>query len=352
MHLSRPGYLALPILMVLGAFIAEAQPQLPQPQASPGATVSQTVGITEITVTYHRPGVKGRDVWGGLVPYGEVWRAGANENTTISFSHDVTVGGKPLNAGTYGLHMIPTKSQWTVIFNKNSTSWGSFFYSEAEDAQRIVVIPQPDSFHEWLLYEFSDLTDSSAILSLSWEKLRVPILITTETRKNVLALARDAYLRGPAGFTWQGFNQAAQYSLRNGGDLNEALKWADRSTGMVETFGNLRTKAQILEAMGKSSEASPLFAKSMTIASEADINILGYTLMGQNKMKEAGEMFEKNVKDHPDSWNVYDSLAEWQQKSGDTKSAIQNYEKALKRVKDEQNRKRITETIQKLQQLC
>ncbi len=350
MNYHRLGFAAPLAVMILAVIVADAQPQLPQPEASPAATVTQTVGITEITVSYHRPGVKGRDVWGGLVPYNEVWRAGANENTTISFSKAVTVGGKPLVAGTYGLHMIPTKGEWTVIFSKNSTSWGSYFYDETEDALRITTTPQPDAFREWLSYEFADLTDSSATLSLSWEKIRVPIAITTETRANVLAVARGEYLRGMAGFTWQGYNQAAQYALRNGGDLNEALKWADRSIGINQSFGNLRTKGLILVALGRSAEATPVFEKSMKIATEADINALGYAYMGQNKMKEAGEMFEKNVKDHPDSWNVYDSLAEFQQKSGDTKSAIQNYEKALKRVPDEGNRKRITDTLQKLGQ--
>ena len=166
---------------------------------------------------------------------------------------------------------------------------------------------------------------------------------------NVLMVARDEYLRGPAGFTWQGFNQAAQYALHIGGDLNEALAWADRSLGIAETFMNLRTKADILQALGRGTEATPLVEKALQIANEADINTLGYTLMAQNKMKEALAMFEKNVRDHPDSWNVYDSLAECQEKGGDVKHAVKNYEQALKRVKDDANQKRITSTLKKLQ---
>jgi hypothetical protein len=330
------------------ALLATAQPQLPQPQPSPAATISQIIGITEVKVSYHRPAVKGRGVWGGLVPFDEVWRAGANENTTISFAHAVTVGGKPLAAGTYGLHMIPTKSDWTIIFNRNSTSWGSYFYKESEDAQRISAQPKQGEFRESLQYEFSDLTDTSAVLALCWEKLRIPIAIGTSTAKNVLNVARNEYLRGPAGFTWQGFNQAAQYALRNGGDLNEALGWADRSLGIAQTFANLRTKAAILEATGHSADAATLSAKALQIATEADINTLAYTLMAQNKTKDALAMFEKNVKDHPDSWNVYDSLAECQEKSGDVKSAIKNYEKALKLVADDTNQKRIGATLKKL----
>lgn len=330
------------------AFTAVAQPQLPVPQSSPASSVSQTIGITEVKISYHRPAVKARAVWGGLVPFDEVWRAGANENTTIMFSKTVKVGGKGVPAGTYGLHMIPTPTTWTVILNKNATSWGSYFYKESEDLLRITVTPQPGEHREWLQYEFSDLSDSSAVLSLCWEKLRIPIPIAVDTRSQVLVHAREEFLRGPAGFTWRGFDQAAQFALRNGGDLNEALGWANRSTGISETFANLRTKAAILEAMGKKDEAAPLSAKAMKLATEAEINALGYDLMGRNKMKEALEMFEKNVKDYPDSWNVYDSLAEGLEKTGDVKGAIQNYEKALKRVTDETNTKRITATITKL----
>lgn len=344
-RLFVPAFLAACFAMALSAV---AQPQLPVPQPSPAANLSQTIGITEVKVSYHRPAVKGRPVWGALVPYGEVWRAGANENTTVMFSKAVKVGGKEVLPGTYGLHMIPTKTEWTIILNKNGTSWGSYFYKEAEDALRITVTPQPGEFCEWLQYEFSDLSDSSAVLSLCWEKMRIPIPIAVDTRSQVLAHARDEFLRGPAGFTWQGFNQAAQYALRNGGDLNEALRWANQSTAITQNFTNLRTKAAVLDALGRGGEAAPLHAKAMKVATEADVNTLGYTLMAQNKMKEAIEMFEKNVKDNPDSWNVYDSLAEGLEKSGDVKGALQNYEKALKRVTDDTNKNRITATIKRL----
>jgi tetratricopeptide (TPR) repeat protein len=329
-------------------FSATAQPQLPLPQSSPAAALSQTIGITEVMVSYHRPAVKGRPVWGALVPYGEVWRAGANENTTVMFSKGVKVGGKDVLAGTYGLHMIPTRAEWTIILSKNAASWGSYFYKEAEDALRLTVAPQPGEFCESLQFEFSDLSDSSAVLSLCWEKMRVPIPIAVDTRSQVLTCARDEYLRGMAGFSWQGFNQAAQYALRNGGDLNEALLWANQSAGIAQNFTNLRTRAAVLDALGRGGEAVPLYARAMKVATEAEINMLGYTLMAQSKMKEAIEMFEKNARDYPDSWNVYDSLAEGLEKGGDVKGAIQNYENALTRVTDDANKKRIVAAIKKL----
>jgi tetratricopeptide (TPR) repeat protein len=336
------------LLVLTGTPRAESQPTMPLPQPSPEASLSQTIGISEVRVSYHRPGIKGRKVWGDLVPYSIVWRAGANENTTLSFSTPVTVGGKTLPAGTYALHMIPTAGDWTIIFNKNATSWGSFFYKESEDALRFTVKPQPSENHEWLQYEFSDLSDSTGTLSLQWEKLRVPIPLAFETRRIVIDNARDVYLRGLAGFSWQGFNQAAQYSLRNGTNLNEALNWINQSIGIAETYPNLRTKAAILEKMGNTAEVASLRSKAMMIATEADINALGYTYLQANNLKEAIATFEKNIKDHPNSWNVYDSLGEALDRNGDVKGAIANYEKALKMAGDDVNKKRISETLTKL----
>ena len=327
---------------------ARSQAQLALPEASPRALLSQTIGIADVQVSYHRPGVRGRPLWGALVPYGEVWRAGANENTTISFSLPVTVAGKPLPAGLYGLHMIPGKSDWTVIFSRNATSWGSFFYKESEDALRITVTPAAAPFVEWLQYEFSDLTDSSGVLALRWEKLLVPIPLAFDTRMLVVASIRNSYLRGSAGFGWQGFNNAAQYCVRNNVILPEALTWVDRSIELAETFDNLRTKASILDKMGKLEEGAKLRERSLGIATEADLNQLGYTLLQAGNTKEAIDVFQKNVKAHPTSWNVYDSLAEGLEKSGDTRGAVAGYEKALAIVKDPVNRKRITDTIAKL----
>jgi len=350
MHIAyRISAMALAVVPVLfTGSIGMAQPQLPQPDASPAAFVSQTVGITDVKVSYHRPGTKGRQIWGKLVPYGEVWRAGANENTTVSFGYPVRIEGKDLSAGTYGLHMIPTEGEWTVIFNQNATSWGSYFYDKAEDALRVTVKPRQAEHQEWLSYEFTDLTDSSAVLLLRWEKLAVPIRVTLDIRSLVLARAKNEYLRGPAGFTWQGFNQAAAYCLKNNINLEEAMRWADQSIAINANFNNLRVKAGLLEKAGKKPEADALREQSMKLATEADINMLGYQYMNSGKMKEALETFKKNAKDYPDSWNVYDSLAEAYEKSGDKKLAIENYSLALKRVQDEQNKKRITETLQKL----
>jgi tetratricopeptide (TPR) repeat protein len=340
---------AVVVLALTAPALALAQPNMQTPQPSPAASVHQTIGISEVGVSYHRPAVKGRKVWGGLVPLNEIWRAGANENTAVTFSTPVRIGGSTLPAGTYGLHMIPAADgPWTIIFNRNATSWGSYFYDQREDALRFSVNPQQEQFHEWLQYEFTAITDTGAVMSLLWENLRIPIALGFDTPALVLANARAVYLRGPAGFTWQGYNQAAQYAVRNGGDPAETLGWIDRSIQINENFTNLQTKATILEKRGDAAGAKTLRMRAMKIATEAEMNTYGYTLIAQRRVDEALAIFEANVKAHPDSWNVYDSLAEALEGKGDVKGAIKNYEKALALAGDDTNKKRLNAVLTRL----
>ncbi len=303
--------------------------------------------MTDVAITYHRPAVNKRTVWGDLVPYGEVWRAGANQNTTISFSSPVTVNGKPLAAGTYGLHMIPTAGDWTIAFSNVSWAWGSFSYDEKEDALRVTAKPQPAEFQERLSYSFDDPTEKSVDVAMRWEKLRVPFTVEVDTPAVVVASLRKE-LRDLPRFGWQGWNGAAAYAMRNKVNLDEALTWADRSIAMQENFNNLRTKAGILEAKGDTAAAGPLRDKAMKIATEADINAYGYQLLGAGKTDEAIEMFRKNVKDHPASWNTYDSLGEAYENKGDKKLAAENYRKAAAMTKDPEQKKRIDGILKKM----
>jgi hypothetical protein len=151
--------------------------QKEQIRVSPKASVMQMIGFTEAKIDYNRPGVKGRTIWGELVPYNKVWRAGANEATTISFSSDVMIEGKSLPSGTYSFFVIPAKDEWTLIFNKVSEQWGAFEYNEAEDALRITVKPKTNGFQEWLTFSFTKTGDKSAIVNLEWEKLKVPFKV-------------------------------------------------------------------------------------------------------------------------------------------------------------------------------
>jgi len=209
--MRKSGNFLLLLGFCFAAALAHGQSALLDlPRESQHAKLVQRVGITDITVNYHRPLVKGRKVWGGIVPYGQVWRAGANENTTIEFSDPVTIEGKPLARGIYGLHMLPTENEWTVIFSKNSSAWGSFTYNQAEDALRVTVKPQPSEMREALAYEFENVTPDSAVVSLHWEKLAVPFKVEVNTHELVTKSLHDQ-MRGLAQYTWQGWDDAANY---------------------------------------------------------------------------------------------------------------------------------------------
>jgi Protein of unknown function (DUF2911)/Tetratricopeptide repeat len=336
------------LILVAAAATAHAQPALKLPEQSSGATVTQTVGLTDITVSYHRPAVGGRPIWGALVPYNEPWRAGANENTTVTFSSDVKVGGKPLKAGTYGLHMIPTAKDWTIAFSNMSVAWGSFTYDAKEDALRVTVTPRTNAAsEERLLYRFDDPTDTKVTLVMSWEKLSVPITIEVDTPKVVMASIRGQ-LRGLPGFSWQGYNQAAAFWLRSGGSLDEALKMVDRSIQMQPTYQNQMTRAAILEKQGNAKGAAEQRTKAQALATEVDLNQTGYRLINDKKLDEAIKVFQTVTEKYPDSWNAHDSLGEALAMKGDKQGAIAAYTKALSLVKDPTQKKRIEATLARL----
>ena len=335
--------------LLLATAPATAQlPPLDVPQASPAASVSQRIGLTDITVTYHRPAVNKREIWGKLVPYGETWRAGANENTTIELSTPATVGGKPVPAGTYGLHTLPGQSEWSVMLSSTNTAWGSFSYDEKEDVVRFQVQPKTTAdMEERLEYSFENPTDDSVDLVLHWEKLAVTIPIKIDLNATVTA-SLQKQLRGLGRFGWQAWNQAAQWELQHNGDMGQALKWADTSITTQKTFANMRTKAAILEKQGDTAQAEALRADALKIANENDINLYGYALLGQKKTDEAIAIFRKNVKDHPDSWNTYDSLGEALAAKGSRQEAMDSYRKALSMTDDSKQKERINGILAKL----
>jgi Protein of unknown function (DUF2911) len=228
----------LATLSLAGAALAQP-PQMQLPRPSPGASVSQTVGVTEITVRYSRPGVKERKIWGGLVPYGEVWRTGANENTTITFSTPVRLGGTELPAGTYGLQTIPTEKEWTVILSKDADLWGAFDYKPEHDALRLQATPRPAEFQERMGFSFEDVTDTSAKVVLRWEKIAVPFTVEVDTPKLALANVQQVV-------RWQTPLQAANYCIQNDTCLDEAGRWLNASIALEEAFGNYRAKALLL----------------------------------------------------------------------------------------------------------
>jgi tetratricopeptide (TPR) repeat protein len=298
------------------------------PWESQAASVGQTIGMTDLSVSYHRPAVKGRKVWGALVPFDSVWRAGANQNTVFSSTSAFSAGGTSLPAGRYGIHMIPTASTWTVIFSRQANAWGAFSYRQGEDALRLTVTPLPGDFTEQLQYTFDEPTESGVTLTLHWEKLRVLVPITIPVNQVVMDTLRQQYRDLPRFFP-QAWIEGARWALQHNAELDVAEAWADSAVQIQPSFAALRLKAAIAEKRGNAAAAAQLRAESMGLATEADINLLGYQLMGQGRMDEALAMFRKNVKDYPRSWNVYDSLGEALAKQGNRKEALASYQKAL-----------------------
>jgi tetratricopeptide (TPR) repeat protein len=302
--------------------------ELNLPTVSQRAVVIQRIGLTDITIVYHEPFVGGREIWGKTVPYGKVWRAGANENTTITFADDVTVEGKPLAAGAYGLHVIPNADHWTIIFSKNSTSWGSFSYDEKEDALRVDVTPHPAEFREALTYTFDDIKPESAAATLRWEKLAVPFHISVDVKAITERSIRNQ-LRNTGGFTWAGYDEAAMWCLDGNCSLEQGLKWEDTSILNEERFENLLTKSQILASMGKKQDADATFAKALEKASGVQLHVYGRGLQIQKKPDEAFAVFKINIEKRPNEWYTHGELARMASAKGDFPTALKEMKLAL-----------------------
>jgi hypothetical protein len=302
--------------------------ELSIPRVSQRGTVSQRIGLTDITITYHRPEVGAREIWGKTVPYGKVWRAGANENTTITFSDDVTVEGKPLSAGTYGLHTIPDKDQWTIIFSKNSSSWGSFSYDEKEDALRVTTKPQVADFREALTYTFEEVKPDSAAATLRWEKLAVPFHISVDVKAVVLRSVKNE-LRNVGGFTWAGYDEAAQWCLDNNYNLEEALKWEETSIQNEQRFENWETKSRILDAMGRKEESAKALSTALEKANAIQLYSYARGLQRQGNAKRAFELYPLVSKKDANHWISHLALARVDSNSGDFPAAAKEMTEAI-----------------------
>src|SRR5215472_9541128 len=303
------------------------------PRLSQRASVTQRIGLTDVTITYHRPALGGREIWGKAVPYGKVWRSGANENTTITFTDDVTVEGNPLAAGTYGLHTIPDKDQWTIVFSKNSTSWGSFTYDEKEDALRVQVKPHPAEMFEQLTYTFEDVKPDSAVATLRWEKLAVPFQVGVDVKAAVLRSIKNE-LRNVGGFTWAGYDEAAQWCLDNNYELEQALKWEDTSIQGEPRFENYETKSRILTAMGKKDEADKALATAFEKANAIQLYVYARGLQRAGNAKRAFELYPQVAKKDPDHWISHVAIARIDSNKGDFAAASKEMSQALSTAPD------------------
>ena len=332
--------LALAVLVSAPSLLHAQNYRLELPWPSPHATVSQVVGLTTLSVDYHRPGVNKRVVWGGLVPWDSVWRAGANENTVLSSTSAFTVGGITLPAGRYGVFMIPTRTTWTIALSKQSNAWGAFSYDASEDAVRFVVTPVAAEFTERLQYNFDDPTNTSVTLTMRWEKLAVSFPLSVNTSVVVLDSLKSQ-LRNLPRFWAPAWQQAAGWALANTTHLDLPSVWADSAILVEPTFASYSVKARVLDRQGRHAEADSLRQAHLATANEAELNAYGYLLVSQKKNSEALAIFIRNTKEHPDSWNVWDSLGEMYATMGDRKKAVANYEKALAMTTDPVQKTRI-----------
>jgi hypothetical protein len=307
---------------------------------SPAASVSQTIGISTVTVSYSRPSVKGRAIWGALVPYGwnkqqfgnhveAPWRAGANENTVLMLTHAATIEGKSIPAGSYGLFFTINKDNTgEVILSKDYRSWGSFWYEPTHDALRAPIKIRDISHTEILTCDFTIIDKNSAELVMSWEKKQFPVKITFAVDDIVMANAAEE-LKGPRGFNWQGYSSAANYALQNKTNLDQALIWIDQAVTLNKTFTTLRIKSGLLKEKGKTTDSESLMKEALAIATEAEINAYGYQLLAQGDMDKSIEILTLNTTRYPKSANAWDSLGEAYALKGDKTNAIKNFKKSL-----------------------
>ncbi len=345
--MHRRRLLVLLSIFLLASFCAAQTIMLDLPLQSQHAVVTQRIGITDITINYHRPLVNGRQIWGKLVPYGEVWRAGANENTIITFSDPVTIEGQSLDKGTYGLHMIPGENQWTVIFSKMSTAWGSFSYKQAEDALRVTVKPQSAEMHNALAYDFDDLQPDSAVITMRWEKVAVPFKVAVNVH-DIVAASVPGQIRGLNQYYWEGWDDAATYFLTEKYNLDEALKDEDQSIQTEERFDNLMTKSKILEAMGRHEEASSVRKQAVDKGSALQLYFYGRQLQGEKKQEEAFALFRENAKKYPDYWTSHVGMARVYSGQGDFDHAVKEIQAALVTAPDS-NKSNLQKYVKRLQ---
>lgn len=326
------------LTLALMSMCAFAQ-NLTLPRPSQYGEVSQRVGISDVTIKYHSPGVNGRQIWGGLIPYGAMWRAGANENTTITFSHDAELEGQPIAAGTYGLFMfVKDKENIRIILSKYAKSWGTNYPPEQDAVLIADVTTNEIPSQEWLSYNFKDRSGDDVTAALRWADLEVPFNISFDVDAIVIENAR-AELKGPAGFSWRGYMQAANYCLQNNSNLEEAMTWIDQSISMSSGFSNLQVKAGLLAKKGENEEAKKVMEEALPTANAFQLNQYGYQLLGSGDTKKAIEVFSMNIEknsNHQFIWGFTDSLGEAYLKDGNKKMALKYYKEARKLAPENQ----------------
>ena len=360
--------------LAAGLTFAQFSPTtLPPSGNNQRATVTQGIGPVNVSIEYSSPAVHGPggndrhgQIWGKLVPYGltnpgfannqpDPWRAGANETTVFAASNDVTIEGQPLPAGRYGLFMIPEADEWTIIFNKNASSWGSFFYDPSLDVLRVKVKPQKHDYREWLAYEFPVRRPDETRAELQWEDLAVGWNIKANVNEIYLTQIRKE-LTGSAGFKFDAYMAAAQFCLTANTNLEQGLKWADAAINMPfvgqTNFDTLSTKALILAKLGREPEAKTTMDAALKLPGTTAIQIhqYGRQLLAAKKNSEALAIFQYNAERNGDAWPTHVGLARGYAAVGDNKQALEHAQKAVVQAPDPLNKKSLEDMVKALQQ--
>ena len=363
-------YSRIPLLIVFLLVVATGNAQLlqlPDGGVNFKSNAGRKVGMTDIEINWNAPGVKGREgkIWGTSVAnYGfEVlgfgsnmpspWRAGANESTTISFSTDVTINGKSLAAGTYGFFIALYTDSCTLIFNKNTKGWGSYFYNSNLDVLRVTTLQQKDmkESKERLEYTFAKQTANTIEVALEWERWRIPFTVTTDVKQTTLAYLKSQ-MSGAMGFDPPSLETAAGWCLQNEVNYEEALNWAnsavDPNLGGVKTFRALSTKAGLLNKLNRQHEADELMTVALDNATSIEMHGYGRQLLTQNKVKEAMQVFQKNYDKYKGAWPTNVGMMRGYSASGNLKKALEHAKLALAQAPDAGNKSALEQAVQKL----
>jgi tetratricopeptide (TPR) repeat protein len=360
-------YFLMLMLMIISVSYAQIMPLTLEPDGgNRKASVSEQIGIVKIEINYSRPGVKGREgkIWNNPVAhYGFVdqghgtstsapWRAGANENTTISFSHPVKIEGKDLPAGKYGFFIALGETESTLIFSKINTSWGSFYYDETQDALRVPVKNQSlDKSEEWLKYEFIEQSENRVNIVMSWEKRAIPFKVEADTKKlQFEAFKNDFRTTRP----YYDFISAIYWCVRNNYELEQALAWADRAIYFrimgEKNFRSLSAKAAVLTKMNRMEEANKVMEEALPMGSMLDVHFYARTLQAQHQPKEAFKVFKINYDKYPKEFTTNLGMGRAYSALGEYKKALPYMKVALPLAPDEANKTRVEIMIEKLEE--
>lgn len=365
---NQQGLLFLLTFLLIDLAAGAQMLQLPDGGVNHKSKAGRRVGVTDIEINWNAPGVKGREgsIWGtSTAPYGftvlgygshmaSPWRAGANESTTISFSTDVNINGKKLAAGKYGFFIALYPDSCTLIFNRNTAGWGSYFYKSELDVLRVTTHQQKDmkESKERLDYTFSNQTDRSVEIALEWEKWRIPFKVEVDLINTTLT-SIQTQLSGAMGFDPPGLEAAAAWCLQNNVNYEEALGWinvvVDPNLGRVNSFHALSTKAGLLGKLNKTEEADKIMQVALEQATVLEMHSYGRQLLNEKRVKEAMDVFEKNYKKYKGAWPTNGGLMRGYSAMGDLKKALEYAKHALAQAPNEENKKLIEQAIKTLE---